>query len=356
MFIVILIGWGWMAPYDTLPTEHIFYHGVQPQTSMLGTLCVKYDSYWYLNIVQEGYQVTSKDEQSNLRFFPAYPALMKCVSLLGIDSALAGVIISTLCLIITVLFAYRYVQLSHGTTGANATLWFFFLFPSSWVLQMVYSESLFCAALFGFFVFYRQRCFGRAALMAGVLTMTRGIGLTIFPALAIDLAVRWAKHKRWPTGPSLAFVGACCGLAIVSFTFWRAGESPIGYFFLGKPWAADWGMEDSWFRMIKSLWTYSGRPVVLLHAALLVLYAVLAIVVLIKQRDVSVYFCLVYLVALTFFSIHDSQLRYLLPLLPLHAFLSSFVKRHGWLTPLLVAMAILQLLVTRSYLDWHLTI
>jgi Gpi18-like mannosyltransferase len=66
-----------------------------PTSSGLVDMHNRWDSYWYLDIVHNGYYLKTDNTLSNVVFFPLYPALIKTVgTVLGGNFVLAGWLLS----------------------------------------------------------------------------------------------------------------------------------------------------------------------------------------------------------------------------------------------------------------------
>src|SRR6266436_7834491 len=122
------------------------------------TSLVQHDGYWFMNIVDRGYQTIVPPinhkvmEVSNVAFFPAYPAVAAVLRYgLHIDTDNA--------LLITAQIAawgfWSYFFLFCGRWNLSPGLQFFgalsiIAHPAAFFLIAAYSESLFLMALFGF--------------------------------------------------------------------------------------------------------------------------------------------------------------------------------------------------------------
>ncbi|MFV2072819.1 MAG: mannosyltransferase family protein [Thermoanaerobaculales bacterium] len=155
----------------------------------------RWDSEWYLLIAAEGYDVgdhfvglgVSYERHAASGFLPLYPFLIRSLTpLLG--AVAAGVLISNLCLALSLVLLERLVRLevpgAKGETAASAACAALLLHPSSLFLSAVYAESLFLALSLGVFLFARRRRFAVAGILGGLATITRPFGvLLVIPIL-----------------------------------------------------------------------------------------------------------------------------------------------------------------------------
>jgi len=165
---------------------------------------IQHDSYWFMNIVDRGYQTIVPPinhkvmEVSNVAFFPAYPAIAAVLRYglhFDTDSAL----------LITAQMAawgfWSYFFLFCVRWNLSPALQFFgalsiLAHPAAFFLIAGYSESLFLMALLGFI--YWSSAEGRAAkVLAGlhgiVMSATRIVGLlcAAFPVVRSVFAKGW---------------------------------------------------------------------------------------------------------------------------------------------------------------------
>jgi len=169
---------------------------------------IQHDSYWFMNIVDRGYQTIVPPinhkvmEVSNVAFFPAYPAIAAVLRYglhFDTDSAL----------LITAQMAawgfWSYFFLFCVRWNLSPALQFFgalsiLAHPAAFFLIAGYSESLFLMALLGFI--YWSGAEGRAAKALAVLhgivmSATRIVGLfcAAFPVVRSVFAKGW---RGWP--------------------------------------------------------------------------------------------------------------------------------------------------------------
>lgn len=157
-----------------------------------------WDSYWYMDIVQNGYSTASRlselPDQTNLVFFPLYPLSIRLVShLTGGDYFVAGLLISNVCLLISCYLLYLLVKLERGRQVARRTVKYLLLFPVSFVLSGLLTESLYlCLTLLCFYL-ARKRQWWLAGLCGAALSATRSLGVLI----ALPLAFEYLRSRRF---------------------------------------------------------------------------------------------------------------------------------------------------------------
>ena len=219
---------------------------------------VQHDSYWFMNIIDRGYQTIVPPidhkvmEVSNVAFFPAYPAIAGLFRYgFKIDSSTALLITAQLaasgfwCYFF--LFCKRW-NVSPALQICGALL--IAAHPAAFFLVAGYSESLFLMALLGFI--YWSTMEGRsakiwAALHGIVMSATRiaGIVCAAFPLVCSVFQTGWRgllEPRRWLRehwrAISITIVAACGAIGFFVYSQLRWGQWDI--YMLTQ--AAGWGI------------------------------------------------------------------------------------------------------------------
>ncbi len=163
-----------------------------------------WDSFWYMDIAQNGYSTMAKlpefPAQTNFPFFPLYPLLMRLLGqFMGGDYFLAGLLISNGCLLASAYLLYRLVEMQWDRKMALHSVKYLFLFPVSFVLSGVFTESLFlCLSLLCFYL-AKQRRWWLAGCCGALLSATRTLGVLMVLPLIIEyldsIAFRWRRIR-----------------------------------------------------------------------------------------------------------------------------------------------------------------
>jgi hypothetical protein len=195
---VLLLGvWGSIAR-AYLPMAH--RNGWDDPLQARAPLYARFDSGWYLSIMELGYgPPPPSGKSSNHAFFPLYPYTAKILhEALSIDGFYAGLIVSYLCLFLAMPLLYREALLRQGEGEARAAVAFLLLFPTSFFLAAVYAESMFL--LFALLALRDARSgpIWRAALFAALLSLTRASAIAAAPALLLAALERPAGYAASP--------------------------------------------------------------------------------------------------------------------------------------------------------------
>ena len=157
---------------------HYVYHG---SSNVWLAGWARWDSEWYIGMAQNGF--LARDEFQG--FFPLFPVLVSIVApLFGHDYVLSGIVVSTLACFVGFVYLLKLTSLESGEEGAKRALLYLAVYPMSFFLLAVYTESLFLACTVAAFYHARrgQWVFAGLAAFLAALTRVNGI-LLIFPML-----------------------------------------------------------------------------------------------------------------------------------------------------------------------------
>ncbi len=175
----------WMSPQTVRPVQ---------QTWNLIDLHNRWDSYWYLDIAQKGYEVRGAKDPSNVVFFPLYPILIYLAGLVtGGNLVLAGWMISCIFLALAVWMLVRLTQEFHPDIQPLLPAVFLLVYPAAFFLNAVYSESLFLFLSLAMIFWARRGNFWRAAIFAALASATRIAGVFLF----VLLLAEFIQTKGW---------------------------------------------------------------------------------------------------------------------------------------------------------------
>lgn len=168
-------------------------------TAFLGLLS-RWDAESFLNIAENGYAPEGK-HRFLLVFLPLYPLLTKLVAFIFGNYIVSAVIVSTIASIAAALLFRLLVRLDHPERTAQAAVLFFFIFPTSFVLHIPYTEALFMALLIGSFWAARTEKWLAAGILGFLACFTRVNGIILVPALCFEAweqyRVRREFDRRW---------------------------------------------------------------------------------------------------------------------------------------------------------------
>src|SRR5882724_2708029 len=228
---------------------------------------VQHDSYWFMNIIDRGYQTIVPPidhkvmEVSNVAFFPAYPAIAALFRYgLDIDSNTALLITAQLAA--CGFWSYFFLFCKRWNVPPAVRICGALLIaahPAAFFLVAGYSESLFLMALLGFI--YWSTAEGRsakfwAATHGIVMSATRIVGLvcTAFPVVHSAFETGWRglfEPREWLRKNSAAIgmtlVAACGAVGFFVYSQLRWGQWNI--YMLTQ--AAGWGIVPDYLAVFK---------------------------------------------------------------------------------------------------------
>ncbi len=204
---VVLLLVGWLARLfpasPDYPLQAVVARGWHFSPYRLLDIWGRWDSGWYLSLVRDGYMLDADHitQQTNLTFFPLYPMLVRAL-LWPIPVAwqsdgvvlLVGVVVANVSLLVGAFLLYLWVlEMTHSPAVARRALLYLLLFPTAFFLSCFYTDATFLAFSVAALYAAQRRQWAWAAVAAGLLSITRPLGILIAPVLLwlyLD-AARW---------------------------------------------------------------------------------------------------------------------------------------------------------------------
>lgn len=154
-----------------------------------------WDTGWYLRIAAHGYPVLDDPAllsggQTVYPFFPLYPMMMNLFSHLTGDLFTAGLLVSNVSLFFACLFLFHLVEKDRGSQHARHSVFFLIVFPTSFILSGVFTESLYLMLVLGCFLAAREGRWGLVGILAVPVVLVRNLGVL----LVIPMAWIYMRH------------------------------------------------------------------------------------------------------------------------------------------------------------------
>lgn len=294
-WILALGIWGTVAR-SWLPIEH--RHRWEIALELRAPLYAKFDSGWYLSIIEWGYgPPPPAGKPSSHSFFPLYPLTAKILrDTFALDGFHAGLIVTYLSLFLAGSLLLRQGEQRLGRVGGWHALAFFLLFPTAFFFTAVYAESMFLLLTLLAFRETRRGRTGLAVLAGCGVGLTRAFGLVLGPALFLaalepgsregsneSTARRWRRAFLVGAAPvvtvflwiySLGIVKGEPGLYFRSLEGWHRGVGPIAG-------------TIRWFETLRNLFIsgyWKREPGILLDYGMVVLFVGLALYQLLRKH------------------------------------------------------------------------
>ena len=311
---------------------------------------VSWDSEFYLSVATVGYDDpavraiptgfdwlsqpscvagTDVDCRSlNYAFFPLYSGATRLVALpidlLGLTaiarSTLAAVLVSLLGSLGAMAGLYFLSRSSLGEDGGVRAAFYLLIFPSGFFLAQVYAEGLYIGLIFGALAFLATRKWPVAALLSALAVWTRPGGAL----LLLPMAMVWLIDKPWREGWRPCLLRGLAALTpAVAYGLWASTRLADDFFLVEKLWFGRGLLSlgpslEAWGRAAQSMFQASPSTTVyyLLEFGTVVL-AVVACLLLWKERPELSAFGLAMIVFAFTTGSAQGMVRYVLPAAPL---------------------------------------
>lgn len=157
----------------------------------------------FLNIAKVGYG--TPDTYYSYSLFPFYPHLIRSLSpLFGYFAS--GLIISNICMFLSIFIFWKLLRLDYKPSTSYLALVCLALFPASFFLGSMYSESLFLFLSLASFYAARRGNFFVACLFAFFATYTRAAGILLWISLVIEYFSQNRFSKNTFTDPKIYYL------------------------------------------------------------------------------------------------------------------------------------------------------
>ena len=156
----------------------------------------RWDSINYQKLAEFGYNA-GDEMRPRLVFYPLYPWAVRLFAFITHDYLISAFIVSTIASLATAVIFYRLVSLEFSRQMALRSVWFLFIFPTSYFLHIGYTESLFLMLALAAMLSARKQYWVLAGILGALTCLTRVNGLVLVPALFIEAAHQYWTTRRW---------------------------------------------------------------------------------------------------------------------------------------------------------------
>lgn len=241
------------------PANAFLYHGGAPHASWLVEAFEKWDSYWFLNVVREGYHFHGVQEQirgvvagvpeTNVSVFPLYPLAVKGASWIFGDPAVAGLIVSQIALFLALALIYRLARHDLDQSGPTWAVWLFAVQPWTYAFSAIYSESLFLALTLAAVLAARRKRWLWAGVAGLFAALTRLPGVLVLIPVGLEY-FRSRREERLRIDGRVFWLGLIpLGLVLYFGYLWGLTGSPFAYF----------TAQAGWHKQIVGPWVHVAR-------------------------------------------------------------------------------------------------
>jgi hypothetical protein len=153
-----------------------------------------WDGEWYERIARDGYYYLGTAHQSPVAFFPGYPLAIRALAAAGVNTWVAGVLLTLAAgAAAAVLFRRWARRVSGDPDAARWATALLLVYPFAFYLYgAMYSDALFLALALAAFVHLEEGRVGWAAAFGALATATRPVA----PALVLGLLARRLELRR----------------------------------------------------------------------------------------------------------------------------------------------------------------
>lgn len=212
--------------------DHVYTYR-QPDSKLLNMWSV-WDTKWYISIAEDGYGKSRVpfEHTDNKGFLPLFPILIWFFStfLFFGNTHLAGLLISNVCLILALFFFKKLIQSEPRLTESvdmKDIWWYVLLFPTSYYLSAIYSESLFLLLSILVFYFVNKKGFVKASFIFSLACLTKTFG--IFLIIPIIIGIFKQKHTV-SFSQLLACIPAAATLPLIYCAYmYHISGDPLAY-------------------------------------------------------------------------------------------------------------------------------
>ena len=192
---------------------------------------VQWDAFRFLTTAEHGYTSPAATPNATA-FFPLFPLAVRLFTSVGLDPALAGVLVSAVASWVALAYLYRLAERDEPGTGSRAML-YLALFPTALFLIAPYSESLFLAGAIAAFFYARTERWHLVGIPAAIAMGSRFAGVFLIAGLAVEfLRQRDFSAKRVANVTVSLVIGLVPLLAYAAYLAQIKGD-PL-YFFVDQ--------------------------------------------------------------------------------------------------------------------------
>jgi Gpi18-like mannosyltransferase len=184
-----------------------------PDPNSLTWLWSKWDAGHFLDVAKHGY-MNATEERFFIVFFPLYPFLIRMLAGIIRSYEWAGVALSNLCLAVAAIYLYLLVKLDFNHRIARNSVLSLLIFPVSFFLGVVYSDSLFLALSIMTIYYARTGKWYYAGLCGCLASLTRNFGVLLLVPVMIEFALTAGLTEKFKRGELLQ-IGAECKKGLV---------------------------------------------------------------------------------------------------------------------------------------------
>ena len=165
----------------------------------------RWDSGWYLTIVEQGYAwIEPAEGAANVAFFPLYPTLVRILAFpLESNPFFIMTLVSSLAFVVGLIYFFKLVKLDHSRETAYRAVTYLLIFPMSFFMIAGYTESLFFLFVVASMYHARKSEWLTSGIFGFLASATRFVGF----AMVFVIILEYLRQKRWKIKDVKADIG-----------------------------------------------------------------------------------------------------------------------------------------------------
>lgn len=189
-----------------------------------------WDTQWYTDIAQRGYDWRKPAGTSPTAFFPLYPLLIHLgIALTHRSPLVVALLISNLAFLAALVYLWKLAAWELNRAVAGRAILYLATFPTALFFFAGYTESLFVFLTVGCFYHLRRRDWLLAGLLGGLASATRVTGVLLLLPLAYEYAhdrnFSWRNLNRG----AVSLLMVPIGLVVFMLYLWRVVGDPLAF-------------------------------------------------------------------------------------------------------------------------------
>lgn len=321
---IIIATASWSISHLTFTPNFPYYHDIAHYGRALASFA-HFDGIHYLRLIQKGY-----DDTGSQAFFPFYPFLIRLLSFRYFDSLYVAIILNSLSV-----FGTLYItSLSLASLQFKRFAYLFLSFPASFFLILNYTEAIFVFMVTLFFYLLSKKRYLLSAVVAGLASMTRLVGVF----LALSLAIELIRAKKLSVSTFFIILISVSGLLGYMYYLYSRFGDPLMFvhvqslFNNGRSSGVIISLPQVVFRYLKIFLTVSPMTILFTRALWEFITFSFSMIALYYYRNKlsssALIFCLCALILPTLSGTLSSYPRYILVAIPLFVAVAKYLP--GW--------------------------
>ena len=315
------------------------------------------DTPHYLHIAEFGYP-TMGENMNIIVFFPLYPFLMRLLSFIIHNYFISGIIISNICMGISVCLLHYYAKLELGEENkAMDSVYLFLLYPFSIFLITVFTESLFIMLSLLCLIFIKKKKWLLFGIVGMFCALTRFQGIILIVPALYQIITTIIKEKKFNWQYLYVFLIV---LGIGAYLLINRVVTGSYFSFLQYEKLDPWFNIPQWIssnlaQHFENAVAYEGLAYIIYGVQILLFFFVIILLLLGLKRNVSRYLIIYgvfYIVATYLHGWMISGPRYVMSCIPIYIIFST-IRNEYIKNGLLALMGILTLFYTFCSITGH---